>query len=252
MPQDRLDVSYPGGLTRLFVQAPLVAGASVEPDEGQSHLLVNVLRARVGDHVRVFNGTDGEWRTRISAVSKRAVTLDVTMQVRAQRAVPDLWLLVAPVKKSPFDFTVQKATELGIARIQPVMTRRTIVDRVNLQRMRANVIEAAEQSERLCVPEVCEPVSLERLLGVWPSHRRLMFCDEGGDAKPAAVALSGSELGPWAILTGPEGGFEPVERELLRGQSFVTPVTLGPRIMRADTAALAAIAVWQSTLGDWG
>ena len=162
--------------------------------------------------------------------------------------MPDLWLAFAPVKKTPSDYLTQKATELGVSLLQPVMTRRTIVSRINQDRMAANAIEAAEQSGRLSVPEIREAVSLEKLLAGWPQERRLYFCDEGGDAQPLAKA---SAPGPAAILTGPEGGFDPAEREKLRALSFVTPVTLGPRILRADTAALAALAIWQSVSGDW-
>jgi len=146
---------------------------------------------------------------------------------------------------------VQKATELGVARIQPVFTRRTVVARINSERMRANAIEAAEQSGRLTVPDIGEPTDLAKLMPQWRHNRRLMFCDEAGEAPPAVAALATAPTGPWAILTGPEGGFDPTEREMLRRLSFVVPVSLGPRIMRADTAALAAIALWQSTLGDW-
>lgn len=250
-PQQGADLSEPGGITRLFVEVPLTGGDRVALPEAQAHFLTNVLRARGGDRLRVFNGRDGEWSARIAEIAKRALTLEIESQTQQQAGVPDLWLLLAPIKKTPLDYIVQKATELGIARIQPVMTRRTIVDRVNLERMRANAIEAAEQSGRLSVPEVAEPIDLAKLTASWNSSRRIMFCDEGGDALPAADALSKAEGNSWAVLTGPEGGFDPAEREMLRGLNFVTPVSLGPRIMRADTAALAALTVWQSTLGDW-
>ena len=164
--------------------------------------------------------------------------------------MPDIWLAFAPIKKTPADYLVQKATELGVSVLLPVFTRRTIVSRVNLERMAANAAEAAEQSERLTVPEVREAVDLDKLLAVWPKARRLYFCDEGGDARPLAEAARGAG-GPAAILTGPEGGFDPAEREMLRASPFVVPVTLGPRILRADTAALAALSVWQSVAGDW-
>jgi 16S rRNA (uracil1498-N3)-methyltransferase len=182
------------------------------------------------------------------AAAKRGVTARCLKQTVPQKAGPDIWLAFAPVKKTPADYLVQKATELGVARLLPVMTRRTIVTRVNEERMTANAVEAAEQSERLTVPEVALVTTLEKLLAGWPKQRRLYFCDEGGDAKPLAQAAAPD---PAAILTGPEGGFDPAERELLRSQTFVTAVTLGPRILRADTAALAALAVWQSVAGDW-
>ena len=251
MPQDDHDITHSGGLTRLFIDAPLSQGRTVPLAEAQTHFLAHVMRAKPGDGLRVFNGRDGEWRAIVSEIAKRAVTLKIEAQTRKQAGVPDLWLLLAPIKKIPLDYIVRKATELGVARIQPVFTRRTIVDRVNAERMRANAIEAAEQSGRLTVPEVVEPVDLAKLIPQWSADRKLMFCDEGGEAPPAVAALAKVGAGPWAILTGPEGGFDPAEREMLRRLSFVVPVSLGPRIMRADTAALAAIALWQSTLGDW-
>ena len=245
------DLTEPGGLTRLYVQAPLTDGADLTLGEDQSHFLANVLRAKLGDTLRLFNGRDGEWRGTIAVIRKRAITLRLDKQTAPQAGVPDVWLCLAPIKRTPLDYIVQKATELGVAHIQPVLTRRTIVERVNLDRMKANAIEAAEQSGRLTVPSVGEPASLEKLLAAWKSDRRLIFCDEGGDAKPAAAAMHEAGRGSWAIIIGPEGGFDPSERSLLRHQSFVVPVSLGPRIMRADTAALAALALWQSTLGDW-
>jgi len=251
MPQNDKDLTYPGGLTRLYIDASLAEAAALPLGESQSHLLAHVLRAKPGDGLRVFNGRDGEWRATVQGITKRSVTLQVEAQTRRQEGVPDLWLLLAPIKKTPLDYIVQKATELGVARIQPVLTRRTIVERVNLDRMRANAVEAAEQSGRLTVPEVEEPRDLAKLLPGWDPERRLMFCDEARDAPPAVAALATMEPGPWAILTGPEGGFEAVEREMIRTLKFVVPVSLGPRIMRADTAALAAITIWQSTLGDW-
>jgi 16S rRNA (uracil1498-N3)-methyltransferase len=251
MPHDDKDLTHPGGLTRLFIEAPLAAGALVPLGDDQSHFLANVMRAKTGDVVGLFNGRDGEWRAAVHEITKRRVTLKLEARTRAQAGVPDLWLLLAPIKKTPLDYIVQKATELGVARIQPVMTRRTIVDRVNLERMRANAVEAAEQSGRLAVPEIAEPADLAKLIPTWDGARKIMFCDEGGEAEPAASALAKHAQGPWAVLTGPEGGFDPAEREMLRRLSFVVPVSLGPRIMRADTAALAALALWQSTLGDW-
>jgi 16S rRNA (uracil1498-N3)-methyltransferase len=251
MPQDGKDLTYPGGLTRLYIDAPLSPSGSLPLDEAQSHFLAHVLRANAGDRVRLFNGRDGEWSAVVANVAKRTVTLTLEAQTRAQEGVPDLWLLLAPIKKTPLDYIVQKATELGVARIAPVITRRTIIDRVNLDRMRANAIEAAEQSGRLTVPDIAEPRDLAKLFTDWPSDRRVLFCDEARDAPPAATVLAKQSRSPWAILTGPEGGFDPAEREMLRRLSFVVPVSLGPRIMRADTAALAALAIWQSTQGDW-
>ena len=246
------DLAYAGGKVRLFVEAPLAAGAKLTPSEGQAHYLLHVMRSREGTRVLLFNGVDGEWRARIGEVTRRSCTLHCESQSEAQAEVPDLWLAFAPIKKTPADYVAQKATELGVAVLQPVITRRTVARRVNLERMRANAVEAAEQSGRLSVPEVREPVALDALLRAWPAGRRLLFCDEGGDAAPIAQALD-QQRGQtqWGLLVGPEGGFDPQERAAIRACAFVLPVTLGPRIMRADTAALAALSVWQAICGDW-
>jgi 16S rRNA (uracil1498-N3)-methyltransferase len=244
------ELTYPGGKLRLFIEAPLGQGVRVMPDAGQAHYLLHVMRAKAGDRVSLFNGRDGAWLARVAEVSKRACSLECDRLVAAQTEVPDLWLCFAPIKKTPADYLVQKATELGIAALQPVFTRRTIVSRVNLDRMRANAVEAAEHSERLCVPDTREPLSFDKLLATWPKDRRLIFADETGGA-PIAHALRDLPNAPAAIFTGPEGGFDPHEREALRALPFVTPVSLGPRILRADTAALAALVIWQSVKGDW-
>jgi len=244
------DVKEAGGKTRLYVTGDLGAGLAVTLDEGQSHYLLHVLRAQAGNRVLLFNGRDGEWLAEIAQAGKRGVTAKCLTQTEPQSDVPDVWLAFAPVKKTPSDYLVQKATELGASVLLPVFTRRTIVSRINEERMAANAIEAAEQSARLSVPDIRESTSLEKLLSSWPKERRLFFCDEGGDAKPLADAAR-DVSGPAAILTGPEGGFDPAEREMLRALPFVTPVTLGPRILRADTAALAALAIWQSVAGDF-
>jgi 16S rRNA (uracil1498-N3)-methyltransferase len=244
-------LTEPGGGVRLFVEAALGPGARVTLDAAQSHYLLNVMRAKAGDRLSLFNGRDGEWQARIAETSKRACVLECETQVQPQRRVPDLWLVFAPIKKTPADYVVQKATELGVCVLQPVLTRRTIARRVNLERMRANAIEAAEQSGRVDVPEVRDLEDLERLLRAWPRERRMLFCDEGGEARPIATALRDTPDGPWAVLTGPEGGFDPAERAMLRALDFVLPVSLGARILRADTAALAALAVWQAVKGDW-
>lgn len=235
---------------RLHVTGDLGAGMAVALDEGQAHYLLHVLRAKSGNLVSLFNGRDGEWLAEIAQVHKRGVTAVCRKQTQKQAEVPDIWLVFAPVKKTPADYLVQKAAELGASLLQPVFTRRTIVTRINQERMLANAIEAAEQSGRLSVPDVREGVAFDKLLASWPKERRLYFCDEGGDAKPLAEAVRGVK-GPAAILTGPEGGFDPAERAALRALPFVTPATLGPRILRADTAALAALAIWQSVAGDW-
>ena len=244
-------LTEPGGGVRLFVEAPLALGMRIAPNDGQAHYLLHVMRAKAGDQLSLFNGRDGEWRVRVVDVSKRSCTLECETQIGLQSEVPDLWLVFAPVKKTPSDYLAQKATELGARVLQPVITRRTIVRRVNAERMRANAIEAAEQSGRVSVPETREAIDLERLLTNWPSERRMLFCDETGEASSIASALRDASAGPWAIITGPEGGFDPAERDALRTLSNVVPVTLGKRILRADTAALAALAVWQAMLGDW-
>jgi 16S rRNA (uracil1498-N3)-methyltransferase len=243
------DLMETGGRTRLHVTADLGKGVALPLADGQVHYLLHVLRAQQGDRLRLFNGRDGEWAAELETVTKRGVIVRALAQTAPQSAAPDIWLVFAPVKKTPGEYLVQKATELGAAKLQPVFTRRTIVSRINEERLAANAIEAAEQSDRLDVPEIAAPLALEKLLASWPRQRRLYFCDEGGDASPLAQAALPHQ--PAAILTGPEGGFDPAERALLRGLEFVIPVTLGPRILRADTAALAALAVWQSAAGDW-
>ncbi len=248
------ELTTPGGKLRHVAEAPLGQGARVGPDDSQVHYLLHVMRAKAGERVSLFNGRDGEWLARIAEVSKRTCMLECERRIEAQTEVPDLWLCFAPIKKTPADYVVQKATELGVRTLQPVFTRRTIVTRVNLERMHANAVEAAEQSGRLSVPETREPLAFDKLLGAWPKDRRLIFCDEAGAtacAPPMAEVLRALPDGPAAIFTGPEGGFDPAERAALRGLSFVTPVSLGPRILRADTAALAALAVWQAVRGDW-
>ena len=245
------DLKEAGGRTRLFVTASLESGAIVALDLGQTHYLLHVLRAKAGDRVLLFNGRDGEWQAEIGMAGKRAVTLSLLAPTAPQTEAPDLWLVFAPVKKTPSDYLTQKATELGVSKLQPVFTRRTIVTRINQERLLANAMEAAEQSGRLTVPQIGEAVALDKMLSTWPRHRSLFFCDEGGDARPLAQAAGEMDARPAAILTGPEGGFDPAERESLRALPFVVPVRLGPRVLRADTAALAALAIWQSVRGDW-
>jgi 16S rRNA (uracil1498-N3)-methyltransferase len=245
------DLTYPGGKLRLYVEAPLEGGARVEPDAGQTHYLLNVMRAKQGDRVSLFNGRDGEWVASLSDVARKRCTLTCEGQVARQNLVPDVWLVFAPVKKTPADYLTQKATELGVSVLQPVLTRRTIVRRVNAERMHANAIEAAEQSGRLTVPEVRAPIDLGKLLACWPAERRILFCDEAGEAPPIAEALAEAADGPWALLIGPEGGFDPAERDAIRAMPEAQPVSLGKRILRADTAGLAALAVWQALRGDW-
>ncbi len=241
--------------TRLFVDAQLGAELTVAPDRDQSHYLANVMRARIGDRVALFNGRDGEWVSEITEAAKRHVTLRVLDQVKKQQPEPDLWLAFAPIKKARLDFIAQKATELGVSHMVPVITRRTIVDRVKTERMTANAVEAAEQCERMNVPTVGEPIKLDKLLGQWPAERKIMFCDEDLSGTAAHTTLETTDeksaAAPWAILIGPEGGFDDAERDLIRNHPNCVTVSLGPRILRADTAAMAAISLWQSALGDW-
>ncbi|MCW5724770.1 MAG: 16S rRNA (uracil(1498)-N(3))-methyltransferase [Maricaulaceae bacterium] len=236
---------------RLYVDAPLSEGARIPLDRDQAHYLVTVMRRGSGGGVRLFNGRDGEWRAVVAAADRKGAALTVGERLREQAAVPDLHLLFAPVKRARTDFIAEKATELGAAAIRPVITRRSIAERVRTDRLQAIAREAAEQTERLCLPQVCEAEPLDRVLDGWDPARRLIFCDEAGDAPPLLEILSGAASGPWAILIGPEGGFDPAERARLRAEAFTVPASLGPRILRADTAAAAALALWQAALGDW-
>lgn len=240
-----------GAKVRLFVEADLGAGARVALAPEQAHYLLTVMRLGPGDRVAAFNGRDGEWICAVEPAGKRAGALVAEAPGQPQRRPPDLTLLFAPIKKARTDFIVEKAAELGVARIQPVFTRLTNAERLNPGRLRAHAVEAAEQCGETYVPEVAEPVRLEAALDAWDPARRLMFCDETRDAAPAAEALAGAEPGPWAILIGPEGGFAAEEAARLRAMAGVLRVTLGPRVLRADTAAVAAIALWQAALGDW-
>lgn len=242
-------VTYPGGKARLYVDATLGAQSEVVLGEGHSHYLLHVLRAKPGNRILLFNGHDGEWLAEIALAKKLCIATCLERTAR-QQDVPDIWLAFAPIKKTPADYLAQKACELGISRLQPVFTRRTVVRRVNSRRLWANLVEAAEQSGRLTVPELREPVDLEKLISEWPRERQLFFCDEAGDA-PAFALAARERKGPAAIITGPEGGFDQAERQVLRSLPFVVPVHLGTRILRADTAALAALAIWQSVAGDW-
>jgi 16S rRNA (uracil1498-N3)-methyltransferase len=240
-----------GGKIRLFVEAPLGLGAVVALDPAQAHYLFAVMRLGPGDRVAIFNGRDGEWIAEVTTTGKRSGTLTAVAAGQPQRLPPDIWLLFAPIKKARTDFIVEKAAELGAARIQPVFTRFTNAERLRPDRLRAHAVEAAEQCGETYVAEVAEPMKLGPLLDAWDPARRIMFCDESRQARPAAEALTEAGAGPWAILIGPEGGFSPEEVARLRGLAHVLPVTLGPRVLRADTAVCAALALWQSTLGDW-
>jgi 16S rRNA (uracil1498-N3)-methyltransferase len=237
-------------LIRLFVTSLLANGAAVELGQEQAHYLKNVMRLGEGDAVALFNGSDGEFRARIESFGKRAAGLLVEEQLRAQSAEPDLWLVFAPIKRARIDYLVEKATELGASALVPVITRHTHVERLNLDRLRAHAIEAAEQSERLTVPHIEEPRALDDVLADWDASRRIMLCDESRTAPPAAAALARESAKAWAVLIGPEGGFAETELDALRKLPFVSAVSLGPRILRADTAALAGLAVLQALRGE--
>lgn len=273
-------------MIRLYVTAELSAGAAVAPTPDQARYLTGVMRLKAGDELLVFNGRDGEWRATVAEVMKRGCVLRAEEQVRPQTFGPDLELIVAVVKKGRVETIVEKAAELGARRVRLAITRRTNVEKVRLDRLDAIAEEAAEQTGRLDVPAIDEPQKLDVILDGWEPGRRLMFCDEtGGDTVLSALSPSplwggtparsgdgvgttsnaaptwslrdhppheGEGEGKWAILIGPEGGFAPEERERLRALPFTTAVSLGPRILRADTAAIAAMTLWQATLGDWG
>jgi 16S rRNA (uracil1498-N3)-methyltransferase len=240
---------------RLFVEADLSAGIEAALSEAQAHYLRHVMRREEGAALLLFNGRDGEWQARLSLRGKKAAVAEVGARTREQAAEPDIWLCFAPVKRARIDYIAEKATELGVSVLQPVITRHTNVERVNVERLYANAVEAAEQTERLSVPEVRAPVDLARLLDTWPAGRRLLMCDETGGGPPIAGALGeldeAARAAPWAIVIGPEGGFAGPELAALRRMKDVMAVGLGPRILRADTAALAALACWQAMAGDW-
>lgn len=238
---------------RLFVESDLGPGDEVPLSDSHAHYLRNVMRRADDAPLLLFNGRDGEWRAALAVRGKSALARLVE-RTRAQTAEPDVWLCFAPIKRARIDFVAEKATELGASVLQPILTRHTAVERVKVDRLRANAIEAAEQTERLSVPEVREPVDLARLIVAWPTGRRLLVCDETGGGPPIAAALGAldeaARVAPWAIVIGPEGGFAAEELKALRDVPQMLAVGLGPRILRADTAALAALACWQALVGD--
>ncbi|WP_420859724.1 16S rRNA (uracil(1498)-N(3))-methyltransferase [Marivivens marinus] len=234
---------------RLYVDQPLGKGQTVLLERDQAHYLFGVMRLAVGTVLSLFNGRDGEWDVEVAEAGKRGGALTCLAQTRPLQMPPDLWLCFAPIKKARTDFIVEKAAEMGAARILPVLTDFTNSERVRVDRLQAHAVEAAEQCGGTYVPEVAEPVKLDRLLADWPAGRQLMFCDEA--LVGAGQVLRDAGPGPWAILIGPEGGFSEAERKRLRAQPFAHPVSLGPRILRADTAAVAALTLWQQALGDW-
>jgi 16S rRNA (uracil1498-N3)-methyltransferase len=237
----------PKSLPRLFVRRTLGQGAMVALDAAQANYLGNVMRLGVGAELLLFDGASGEWLAQISDAAKKRMTLTVERRTRDAETIPDVWLAFAPVKRAQTDWLVEKATELGAARLLPVITQRTIAERVKLERLEAIAIEAAEQCGRTRLPEIDEPVSLKALLMSRDPERRLYFADEGG-GEPAASAFA---PGPSLILTGPEGGFTEVERALVRSADNAVAISLGPRILRAETAALAALATYMADAGDW-
>ena len=238
---------------RLYLDQPLGAGQTLALDRDRAHYLFGVMRLVPGDRLAVFDGRTGEWEAEVAQAGKRAGTLRCLERVKPLQTPPDLWLLFAPIKKARTDFIVEKAAELGAARVLPVTTEFTNAERVNRARLQAHAVEAAEQCSGTFVPEVAELARLDAVLRDWPVERRLMFCDEALAGQAAFLAEGAAARGaePWAILIGPEGGFSEGERARLRGMPQAVPVSLGPRVLRADTAAVAALALWQSRLGDW-
>lgn len=236
---------------RLFCDAPLAGGQDVALGAEAANYLVNVLRLRLGDAVLVFNGRDGEWRARLAHIGKKAAVLVVETAVRPQPPAGDLWYLFAPLKHARLDYLVQKAVEMGADVLQPVLTRHTQVSRVNLERMRANAIEAAEQCGVLALAEVRAETTLTALLSTWPTGRTLIFCDENAQSEDPCAVLDAVRTRSLAVLVGPEGGFAAEERTQLLAVPGVVRLSLGPRILRADTAAVAALALVQARCGDW-
>ena len=237
----------PRSLPRLYVEPPLSAGTAVGLDAAQANYLGNVLRLKEGDEALLFDGVSGEWLARVAEAGKKRMILAVAEATRPQEQAPDLWLAFAPVKKGRVDWLVEKAVELGVARLVPVITRRTIVDKLNLDRMRAHIVEAAEQCGRTALAAIDEPVKLGAFLAARDPARTLYFADETG-GEPAASAFA---PGPAILLTGPEGGFTPEEAAAIRAAANARACSLGPRILRAETAALAGVAAWMAVAGDW-
>ena len=238
-------------IPRLHVEAPLTRAAPVALSREQAHYVVNVMRLKPGDVLRLFNGRDGEWLCAIVSAGKRDCSVVCEEQSAGFREPPDLDYLFAPLKHARLDYMAQKATEMGVRRLRPVLTERTVAQRVNLERLKANAVEAAEQCNLVTVPEVMAPEPLQTIIERWDRQRRLIFCDEAAAIADPIAVLNRLPRGPLGLLIGPEGGFSDAEREALRAPSFVTAISLGPRVMRADTAAVAALALIQAVLGDW-
>jgi len=239
----------PRSAPRLFVAGPLAEGQAVAVEGNQAHYLAKVMRVGEGDAVILCDDLTGEWAARVISAGKREVVLQPTEKLREREQVPDFWLCAALLKKDRFDLVLEKSSELGVRRIQPVLARRCVADRLNLERARTIVTEAAEQCARTALPETVEPVKLEALLRAWPVDRALFFADELG-GEPAATAFA-AHSGPAALLIGPEGGFDDAERAAVRALPQARPISLGPRILRGETAAISATALWMATRGDW-
>ena len=239
----------PRSAPRLFVEGPLGESASVAVEGPQAHYLLRVMRVAPGDAVVLCDDATGEWAAEVASAGKRDLSLRIVERLRAREQVPDFWLCPALLKKDRFDLVLEKATELGVRRIQPVFARRCVADKLNLDRARSLTVEAAEQCARTALPELAGPVKLDVLLRDWPADRVLFFADELG-GEPASPAFA-AHPGPAALLTGPEGGFDDAERALVRAHPKARPIGLGPRILRGETAAIAATALWMGIAGDW-
>ena len=247
--QPRTPAWPPNSAPRLFIEDTLGASRVFALEGQQAHYLGKVMRVREGDTIILCDNQTGEWAARVSEVAKRRVAVTIIERLRERESVPDLWLCPALLKKDRFDMVLEKATELGAARIQPVLTRRCVADKLNLTRARTITIEAAEQCARTALPDLEEPLALSALLKDWPEGRRLFFADEEGGAPPAQAFTANP--GPAALLIGPEGGFDDAERAAIRAHRAAIPLSLGPRILRGETAAIAALSVWMATSGDW-
>jgi len=239
----------PRSAPRLFVPGPLSAGATVRVEGNQAHYLARVMRVAEGDAVVLCDDLTGEWAARVVSAGKRDVVLESVERLREREEVPDLWLCPALLKKDRFDLVLEKATELGVRAIRPVVTRRCVADKLNLERARSIVAEAAEQCARTALPQLADPLKLNAALANWPAERALFFADEQGGEPPADAFAA--HHGPAALLIGPEGGFDDAERVAIRALSAARPISLGPRILRGETAALAAVALWMGVAGDW-
>ncbi len=239
----------PQSAPRLYVDTQLGEGVAVQVDGNAAHYLISVMRVKPDDIVLLFDGRSGEWAARARDIRKRDLMLDCVTQTKPPETTPDFWLCCVPIKKGRIDLVAEKACELGVARLQPVLTRRAVVDKLNFDRLHAHLVEAAEQCGRTALPDLAEMMKLDALLRDWPLERHLFFADESGGA-PIGRALA-AHPGPAAFLIGPEGGFDPQERDSIRAHPAAVPVSLGPRILRAETAAIAATAAWMALNGDW-